>query len=98
LSREIFRYLCGNERRSPACEEPLDPYRSINALAESCMKTLKVEAVYPTECMAFEDVAANMPRFLEDIYNQRRLHSALGYKSPIDFERQHARETDKTPA
>ncbi len=69
-----------------------------NAKAESFMKTLKVEAVYETEYASFEEVAADLPRFLEKIYNERRLHSALGYRSPADFERQHAQEGVKAPA
>lgn len=38
------------------------------------MKTLKVEAVYPTEYDSFEDVAADLPGFIESIYNAKRLH------------------------
>jgi putative transposase len=69
-----------------------------NAKAESFMKTLKVEAVYQTEYASFEEVAADLPRFLEGICNERRLHSAVGDRSPAEFERQHAQEGVKTPA
>ena len=57
-----------------------------NALAESFMRTLKCEEVYLNQYRDIEDARERIGEFLEDYYNKRRLHSALGYKPPTAFE------------
>jgi len=57
-----------------------------NAKAESFMKTLKSEEVYRNEYRDFHEAHAGIGEFLERVYNQKRLHSALGYLSPAEFE------------
>ncbi len=57
-----------------------------NAKAESFFKTLKHEEVYLKEYRTFEEAEANLERFIEDVYNTKRLHSSLGYLPPVEFE------------
>jgi putative transposase len=58
-----------------------------NAQAESFMKTLKYEEVYRSEYRDEREVRTGIKRFLEKVYNEKRLHSALGYLPPVEFER-----------
>ena len=57
-----------------------------NAYAESFIKTLKSEEVHLWEYRTMEDVQKRIPYFIEDVYNQKRLHSSLGYRPPCEFE------------
>jgi len=57
-----------------------------NAFMESWFKTLKAEEVYLTEYETYADVIASVPKFIEAVYNSKRLHSSLGYFSPNEFE------------
>ena len=57
-----------------------------NAFAESFIKTLKYEEVYLNEYNSFADAVKNIGGFIDIVYNKKRLHSSLGYKSPEAFE------------
>lgn len=61
-----------------------------NAKAESFMKTLKCEEVYLREYRDREDAQQSIERFLAEVYNRQRLHSALDYLSPDEFEAKEA--------
>jgi putative transposase len=60
-----------------------------NAACESFMKTLKYEEVFRSEYRDLQEALLSIREFLEKIYNQKRLHSALGYLPPAEFERNH---------
>lgn len=59
-----------------------------NAYAESFMKTLKHEEVHRCEYRSLEEAQERIEQFVHRVYNQKRLHSALGYRSPVQFEQQ----------
>jgi len=63
-----------------------NPYE--NAVAESFNKTIKVEEVYLSDYLDFEDALANIGPFIEEVYNKKRLHSSIGYKPPQEFEQE----------
>ena len=68
-----------------------------NAQAESFLKTLKVEEVYLWEYRSVEEVRERIEQFIEDVYNRKRLHSALGYQSPEQFEQAFMHPQDTLP-
>jgi transposase InsO family protein len=69
-----------------------------NAACESFLKTLKYEEVYRTEYRDLAEARASIGVFLEKVYNPKRLHSALGYLPPVEFERGLLAQTHKEAA
>jgi transposase InsO family protein len=68
----------------PSMSRPANPYD--NASCESFIKTLKREEIYANQYRDLDHLRANIEEFIERYYNQLRLHSALGYQSPEEFE------------
>jgi putative transposase len=63
---------------------PGNPYD--NAKAERFMRTLKYDEVHLSDYRTLIEARASIRRFIEDVYNRKRLHSALGYRPPVEFE------------
>jgi putative transposase len=77
----------------PSMSRPANPYD--NASCESFIKTLKREEIYANKYRDLEDLHGHIEEFINCYYNQQRLHSALGYQTPEEFE---AQARDKTEA
>jgi len=78
----------------PSMSRPANPYD--NASCESFIKTLKREEIYANDYEDLEHLQSNLEEFIERYYNQQRLHSALGYRSPDEFEAQARQEKQTT--
>jgi transposase InsO family protein len=65
-----------------------NPYE--NAKAESFFRNLKMEEVYLKDYRDFEEAEEDIGEFIEEVYNEKRLHSSLGYLPPVEFEALHA--------
>jgi transposase InsO family protein len=84
-------------RMLPSMSRPANPYD--NASCESFLKTLKREEIYANKYENLEHLRANIEEFIDQYYNRQRLHSALGYQSPEEFEqRSESREADSRSA
>jgi putative transposase len=68
-----------------------------NAFAESFMKTVKTEEVYLWEYRTLDDVLRRLPYFIEQVYNQKRLHASLDYVPPVEYETKLINLNQKAP-
>jgi hypothetical protein len=68
----------------PSMSRPGNPYD--NAFCESFMRTLKREQIHANVYRDLDDLRSHIQQFIEQYYNRCRLHSALGYRSPQEFE------------
>ena len=80
----------------PSMSRPANPYD--NASCESFMKTLKREEIYANDYVDLEHLRRNIETFIDDYYNRCRLHSALGYQPPEEFEQQLTTATTRAAA
>ncbi len=80
----VYVQRLGETGMRPSMGEVGNSYE--NAFAESFIKTLKYEEVEMNEYETIEDVYKNIGKFIDKMYNKKRLHSNLGYKPPIEFE------------
>ena len=76
--------LLTQHRMTPSMSRPANPYD--NAQCESFIKTLKREEIYAHRYQDMADLRAHIEQFIEQYYNRQRLHSALGYRTPEEFE------------
>jgi len=79
----------------PSISRAACPYD--NAMAESFMKTLKQEEVNGTDYRDLTDATARIGGFIEQVYNRQRLHSALAYQSPDEYQKTTAKATAQQP-
>ena len=84
-SREYVAVL-EKYQMTASMSRPANPYD--NGVCERFMKTLKEEEIYCRDYQNLADLSAHVDEFLENYYNRLRLHSALGYRTPEEFERQ----------
>jgi putative transposase len=76
--------LLGDNGFHLSCSRKGNPYD--NAWSESFMKTLKYDEIYMRSYETYLDVIDNVPHFIEEVYNKKRLHSSIGYLPPDEFE------------
>lgn len=81
---EQYTRMLGDHGILPSMSRPGNPYD--NAFCESFIKTLKREQIYAHKYQYIDQLNAHLEEFIEQYYNRLRLHSALGYKTPEEFE------------
>ena len=79
-----YRQILADHDIAVSMSRPGNPFD--NAKAESFMKTLKTEEVNGKAFSDIRDARRRIDSFIADVYNKERLHSALGYRSPLEFE------------
>jgi len=95
-SDEYIDLLTKNGINNISMSRKGNPYD--NAQAESFMKTLKYEEVLLNEYETFDEALRRIGRFIEQVYNSKRLHSSLGYLPPVEFEAEFYKSPDQKPS
>lgn len=93
-SCDEYRTLMQSHGLEASMSRPANPYD--NAFCESFMKTLKQEEIYCRQYRDYDDLCRHLEEFIENYYNRQRLHSALGYRTPEEFEKD-ATAANRTP-
>jgi putative transposase len=96
------QYACGeyvelleNQQMVASMSRPGNPYD--NARCERFMRTLKEEEINASAYRDLQHLRENLGDFIEQYYNRKRLHSALGYRTPEEFEREQSQNQDQSP-
>ena len=77
---KMERELAQIKQRLSAAGRPTE-----NAFVERVIRTLKDEEAYLSDYEDFSDAQSRIGKFLDDVYNTKRIHSPLGYKTPAEF-------------
>lgn len=94
LCNDYVKILKGNGFHM-SCSRKGNPYD--NAWSESFMKTIKYDEIHMRKYDTYLDVIENVPHFIEEVYNRKRLHSSLGYLPPEEFEDMYGKEAEEGP-